>query len=128
MDGFEKAEGIIVIAATNRADIIDSALLRSGRFDRKIQVALPDSEGRKKIMEVHFKDKKIDGTVDLDELSSLTYGFSGADITNLANEAAILSVRYNQTSINKNVSFLPLLPFFLGKGLVRVDRVIAARE
>ena len=101
MDGFEKAEGIIVIAATNRADILDSALLRSGRFDRKIQVGLPDSEGRKQIMGVHFKDKKIDNTVDFDELSSLTSGFSGADIANLANEAAILSVRYNQTSIDK---------------------------
>jgi cell division protease FtsH len=101
MDGFEKTEGIIVIAATNRADILDSALLRSGRFDRKVKVGLPDNEGRKKIFDVHFKGKQIDDTVDFNELSSLTSGFSGADIANLANEAAILSVRYNQTSINK---------------------------
>ena len=101
MDGFEKTEGIIVIAATNRADILDSALLRSGRFDRKVKVALPDSDGRKKIMDVHFKDKKIDESVDFNELSALTSGFSGADIANLANEAAILSVRYNQTEIDK---------------------------
>ena len=101
MDGFEKTEGIIVIAATNRADILDSALLRSGRFDRKVKVGLPDVEGRKKIFDVHFKDKKVDETVDFDELSALTSGFSGADIANLANEAAILSVRYNETTINK---------------------------
>jgi cell division protease FtsH len=101
MDGFEKTEGIIVIAATNRADILDSALLRSGRFDRKVKVGLPDVEGRKKIFDVHFKDKKLDESVDFDELSALTSGFSGADIANLANEAAILSVRYNETSINK---------------------------
>lgn len=101
MDGFNKEDGIIVLAATNRADILDSALTRPGRFDRKVSVGLPDINGRKKIMDVHFRDKKLAPDVDFDELSSLTSGFSGADIANLANEAAILSVRYNEPYINK---------------------------
>jgi cell division protease FtsH len=101
MDGFNKEDGIIVLAATNRADILDNALTRPGRFDRKVQVGLPDYEGRKKIMNIHFKKKTIDESVDFDALSSLTTGFSGADIANLANEAAILSVRYKKESIDK---------------------------
>ena len=101
MDGFNKEDGIIVLAATNRADILDNALTRPGRFDRKINVNLPDIEGRKKIMNIHFKEKTVDETVDFDGLAALTTGFSGADIANLANEAAILSVRYNKTSIDK---------------------------
>ena len=101
MDGFNKEDGIIVLAATNRADILDSALTRPGRFDRKVTVGLPDTEGRKKIMGVHFRNKKLASDVDFDELSALTSGFSGADIANLANEAAILSVRYNEPYINK---------------------------
>jgi len=100
MDGFEKTTGIIVLAATNRADILDSALLRPGRFDRKVTVPLPDLEGRKQISKVHFKDKNITDDVSLSDIASLTGGFSGADIANLANEAAILSVRYNQTQIS----------------------------
>lgn len=102
MDGFIKNEGIIVIAATNRADILDSALTRPGRFDRKVVVPLPDMEGRRKIIDIHFNDKNIHDvfkTGYFDELARLTGGFSGADIANLANEAAILSVRYNETSI-----------------------------
>ena len=99
MDGFTKSTGIIVLAATNRADILDSALTRPGRFDRKIMVGLPDKEGRKEIIDVHFKDKKVKNKMYLKELASLTSGFSGADIANLANEAAILSVRYNETNI-----------------------------
>ena len=101
MDGFTKSSGIIVLAATNRADILDSALLRPGRFDRKITVPLPDLEGRKEIFKVHLKDKKVEGEADLNELAVLTTGFSGADICNLANEAAILSVRNNMTSIDR---------------------------
>jgi cell division protease FtsH len=101
MDGFNKEDGIIVLAATNRADILDNALTRPGRFDRKVSVGLPDINGRKKIMDVHFRDKKLAPDVDFDELSALTSGFSGADIANLANEAAILSVRYNEPYINK---------------------------
>jgi cell division protease FtsH len=99
MDGFIKNEGIIVIAATNRADILDNALTRPGRFDRKVMVGLPDMEGRREIIDIHFDDKKVENTTYFDELAKLTSGFSGADIANLANEAAILSVRYNDTSI-----------------------------
>ena len=101
MDGFNKDDGIIVLAATNRADILDNALTRPGRFDRKIQVGLPDYDGRRKIMDIHFKKKTVDESVDFDAISSLTSGFSGADIANLANEAAILSVRYKKEAIDK---------------------------
>jgi cell division protease FtsH len=101
MDGFDKSEGIIVLGATNRADILDSALLRAGRFDRKVLVGLPDSEGRKSILNIHLKNKNYDESVDFDEIALLTSGFSGAELENLANEAAILSLRYNLTTINK---------------------------
>ena len=101
MDGFETSDGIIVLAATNRADILDSALTRSGRFDRKITVTLPDKDGRKEILDVHLKDKQISSDIDYEEISTLTGGFSGADLANMANEAAIFSVRYNQTEINR---------------------------
>tara|TARA_Y100000389_G_scaffold188646_1_gene211466 strand:- start:4330 stop:6276 length:1947 start_codon:yes stop_codon:yes gene_type:complete len=100
MDGFEKTAGIIVLAATNRADILDSALVRPGRFDRKIRVPLPDLAGRKDISKVHFKNKNVSADVSFDDIAALTGGFSGADIANLANEAAILSVRHNSTQIN----------------------------
>ena len=102
MDGFETDTGIVVLAATNRADILDGALTRPGRFDRKVSVPLPDKSGRESIAKVHFKNKKIDESVDIDELASLTSGFSGADIANLANEAAIYSVRKNQTAIDRS--------------------------
>lgn len=102
MDGFEDNEGVIVIAATNRLDILDSALTRPGRFDRKVKVGLPDQAGRKDILNVHFKEKKLSQEVDFDHLSALLTGYSGADIANLANEAAILSVRYNETVITSN--------------------------
>ena len=101
MDGFTPSDGIIVLAATNRIDILDSALIRPGRFDRKVKVPLPDIDGRRSILNVHLRNKKVDKTVDLDEISILTTGFSGADIASLANEAAIFSVRNNQTSINQ---------------------------
>ena len=101
MDGFSASTGIIVLAATNRADILDNALLRPGRFDRKVNVPLPDIEGRKKIFEVHTKNKKLSNDTDINELAVLTSGFSGADICNLANEAAILSVRKNQSFIDR---------------------------
>lgn len=101
MDGFTPSDGIIVLAATNRVDILDSALVRPGRFDRKVKVPLPDIDGRKAILNVHLRNKKIDETVDLGEMSILTSGFSGADIASLTNEAAIFSVRNNQTSINQ---------------------------
>ena len=101
MDGFDKSEGIIVLGATNRADILDSALVRAGRFDRKVLVGLPDRDGRKSILNIHLRNKQYDDSVDFDEIALLTGGFSGAELENLANEAAILSLRYNLTKINK---------------------------
>ena len=100
MDGFTQNEGVIVIAATNRVDILDNALTRPGRFDRKVYVGLPDQKGRIDIIKVHSKNKKLDAS--LEDLSKLTRGFSGADIENLLNEASILSVRYNKTSIDSD--------------------------
>lgn len=105
MDGFQQNDNIVILAATNRIDILDSALTRPGRFDRKVRVGLPDFIGRKKIAEVHLRNKKVDDSIDLDELSSLTPGFSGADIANLANEAAILTVRQNRTIIDRKTLF-----------------------
>jgi cell division protease FtsH len=99
MDGFEKSDGIIVLAATNRADTLDPALKRSGRFDRKVQVPLPDLSGRKEIAKVHLKNKP-NVTIDYDNLAILTSGFSGADLATLANEAALLGVRTNKTVID----------------------------
>jgi cell division protease FtsH len=101
MDGFDKTSGIIVLGATNRPDILDSALTRPGRFDRRVVVPLPDKEGRRKILDVHLRDKFYDETIDLDEVAELISGFSGADIANMVNEAAIFSVRYNTSIINK---------------------------
>ncbi len=101
MDGFKGSDGIIVLGATNRADILDNALTRSGRFDRKITVSLPDKQGRKEILDVHLKNKKYNDNLDFDEIATLTGGFSGADLANMANEAAIFSVRYNQTEIDR---------------------------
>jgi cell division protease FtsH len=93
MDGFDNTSQIVVIAATNRADILDEALLRPGRFDRKIQVALPSVAGRRKILDVHANNKNLDASVDLDTLAKQTTGFSGADLANLMNECAIRGAR-----------------------------------
>jgi len=93
MDGFDRTEGVIVLAATNRPDILDPALLRPGRFDRQIYVNRPDVKGREAILKVHAKDKRLDDTVDLKLLARSTVGFTGADLSNLLNEAAILAAR-----------------------------------
>ena len=100
MDGFADNSGIIVIAATNRPDVLDPALLRPGRFDRAITVNLPDKKGREAILKVHSKNKKIDADVDFAQIASRTPGFSGADLENVLNEAAILAVRLNQDKIH----------------------------
>ncbi|KAL9384907.1 hypothetical protein Peur_021917 [Populus x canadensis] len=100
MDGFEGNTGIIVIAATNRADILDSALLRPGRFDRQVSVDVPDIRGRTEILKVHAGNKKFDADVSLDVISMRTPGFSGADLANLLNEAAILAGRRGKTAIS----------------------------
>lgn len=99
MDGFEGNSGVIVLAATNRPDVLDPALLRPGRFDRKIVVPLPDVRGRKAILEVHTRDKKIAPDVDLEVLAKRTPGFAGADLANLCNEAALLAARQNKDYI-----------------------------
>ena len=93
MDGFEKDTQIVIIAATNRIDMLDEALIRPGRFDRKIEVALPSVDGRERILEVHTKDKKLDISVSLSDIAKKTTGFSGADLANLMNECAIRAVR-----------------------------------
>ena len=99
MDGFGANEGIIIIAATNRPDVLDPALLRPGRFDRQVTVSLPDTEEREAILKVHAKDKILAKDVDLKSISRRTSGFSGADLENLLNEAALLAVRKNQENI-----------------------------
>ncbi len=100
MDGFETNEGIIVIAATNRSDVLDPALLRPGRFDRQIYVHAPDVKGREMILKVHAKNKPIDSSVDFKNLARLTSGFTGADIENLLNEAAIIAAKNGKKSIS----------------------------
>ena len=99
MDGFGANEGIIIIAATNRPDVLDPALLRPGRFDRQVTVSLPDKQARKEILAVHAKNKKLDTSVTLDNLAKRTPGFSGADLENLLNEAALLTVRRDKKAI-----------------------------
>ena len=99
LDGFEDNSGIIVIAATNRSDVLDPALLRAGRFDRQITVTLPDKEGREAIFKVHARNKKLDPSIDFGQLAKRTIGFSGADIANILNEAAILAVRAKREAI-----------------------------
>ena len=102
MDGFGNNEGVIVMAATNRADILDNALLRPGRFDRQIYVGLPDIKGREAILKIHSRDKQLADTVDLNNIAKGTPGFSGADLENLMNEAAILAVRRKERFITQD--------------------------
>ena len=133
MDGFDKDEGIIVLAATNRADTLDPALKRSGRFDRKVQVPLPDLTGRKEIAKVHLKNKP-NVTIDYDNLAILTSGFSGADLATLANEAALLGVRNNKTFIDdiliqKAFEKMTIgLPKKYDSRSIQIKRVVAAHE
>ena len=100
MDGFARTEGVIVLAATNRPDILDPALLRPGRFDRQIYVGAPDAKGREEILKVHAKNKKLDSSVNLKTIALATGGFTGADLSNLLNEAAILAARENRPVLN----------------------------
>jgi len=102
MDGFGANEGIIIIAATNRPDVLDPALLRPGRFDRQVTVSLPDQKEREAILKVHSRDKIFDESVNLENISHRTPGFSGADLENLLNEAALLAVRRNKTKITQD--------------------------
>jgi cell division protease FtsH len=105
MDGFEKGENVIVLAATNRADVLDPALLRPGRFDRRVYIGLPDRKDREAILKVHFAKKPMAKDVDLDALAAKTAGSSGADLANMANEAAIIAARHNRKEItNQDVT------------------------
>ncbi|MCR5725186.1 MAG: ATP-dependent zinc metalloprotease FtsH [Treponema sp.] len=100
MDGFDNEKGLIILAATNRADILDPALLRPGRFDRQVPVERPDVKGREAILRIHAKNVKIDGSVDFDSLAHGTTGFAGADLANVVNEAALLAVRNGRTKVS----------------------------
>lgn len=102
MDGFDGETNVIVLAATNRADVLDPALLRPGRFDRRVNITLPERKDREAILKVHFKKKPTDETVDLDKLAAKTAGSSGADLANMANEAAIIAARHNKKKISND--------------------------
>lgn len=126
MDGFGTNSGVIILAATNRADMLDSALMRAGRFDRQIHVDLPDLNERKAIFEVHLRPIKIDQTVDIDQLARQTPGFSGADIANVCNEAALIAARFNKKSVSKQ-DFLDAVDRIIG-GLEKKTKVMTANE
>ncbi len=126
MDGFGTNSGIIILAATNRADILDKALLRAGRFDRQIHVELPDLSERKAIFNVHLRPIKIDETVDVDTLARQTPGFSGADIANVCNEAALIAARKNSPWVNKQC-FLDAVDRIIG-GLEKKTKVMTDSE
>ena len=126
MDGFGTNSGIIILAATNRADVLDKALLRAGRFDRQIHVDLPDLNERKAIFNVHLRPIKIDETVDVDLLARQTPGFSGADIANVCNEAALIAARNNSAWVNKQC-FLDAVDRIIG-GLEKKTKVMTADE
>ena len=126
MDGFGTNSGIIIMAATNRADILDGALLRAGRFDRQIHVDLPDLSERKEIFMVHLKPLKIDETVDVAQLARQTPGFSGADIANVCNEAALIAARNNKEWVDKQC-FLDAVDRIIG-GLEKKTKLLTAHE
>ena len=126
MDGFGTNSGVIILAATNRADMLDSALLRAGRFDRQINVDLPDLPERKEIFQVHLRPVKVDETVDIDFLSRQTPGFSGADIANVCNEAALIAARHNSSAVGKQ-DFLDAVDRIIG-GLEKKTKIMTAAE
>ena len=126
MDGFGTNSGVIVLAATNRADILDKALLRAGRFDRQIYVELPDIVGRKEIFEVHMRGLKLGNDVDKEFLAKQTPGFSGADIANVCNEAALMAARKGKEIIEKQ-DFLDAVDRIIG-GLEKKNKIITAEE
>ena len=126
MDGFGTNTNVIVLAATNRADVLDKALMRAGRFDRQIYVDLPDVRERKKIFEVHLRPLKRSSSVDVDFLSKQTPGFSGADIANVCNEAALIAARKNKKSVGKQ-DFLDAVDRIVG-GLEKKNKIITEEE
>ena len=126
MDGFGTNSGVIILAATNRADILDKALLRAGRFDRQIYVELPELSDRKEIFQVHLRNVKTDGSVDLDLLSRQTPGFSGADIANVCNEAALIAARHKKQAVQRQ-DFMDAIDRIVG-GLEKRSKVITDEE
>lgn len=126
MDGFGTNSGVIILAATNRADMLDSALMRAGRFDRQIHVDLPDIHERKAIFNVHLKPLKIDKELDVDYLARQTPGFSGADIANVCNEAALIAARHDKKTVGKQ-DFLDAVDRIIG-GLEKKTKVMTADE
>ncbi len=126
MDGFETNSGVIILAATNRADVLDAALTRAGRFDRQIYVDMPDINERKEIFLVHLKPIKLDAAIDVDFLSKQTPGFSGADIANLCNEAALIAARNNKEFVEKQ-DFLDAVDRIVG-GLEKKNKIITKEE
>ena len=126
MDGFGTNSGIITLAATNRADMLDSALMRAGRFDRQIHVDLPDLNERKEVFNVHLKPLKLDKTLDIDFLARQTPGFSGADIANVCNEAALIAARHNRPNVGRQ-DFLDAVDRIIG-GLEKKTKVMTEQE
>lgn len=126
MDGFGSNSGVIILAATNRVDILDKALLRAGRFDRQVYVDLPDLNERKEVFGVHLRPLKLDNTVDVDLLARQTPGFSGADIANVCNEAALIAARHSKPSVGKD-DFLAAIDRIVG-GLEKKTKVMTAAE
>ena len=126
MDGFGTNSGVIILAATNRADMLDSALMRAGRFDRQIHVDLPDLNERKAIFQVHLKPVKTDESLDIDFLSRQTPGFSGADIANVCNEAALIAARHNSKTVGKQ-DFLDAVDRIIG-GLEKKTKIMTDSE
>ena len=126
MDGFGTNSGVIILAATNRADILDKDLLRAGRFDRQIHVDLPDLNERKAVFEVHLKPLKLDNTVDSDTLARQTPGFSGADIANVCNEAALIAARHKKNAVGKQ-DFLDAVDRIIG-GLEKKTKIMTTNE
>ena len=126
MDGFGTNSGVIILAATNRADVLDSALMRAGRFDRQIYVDMPDLNERKAIFGVHLKPIKLSTEIDVDFLAKQTPGFSGADIANLCNEAALIAARHNKKQVEKQ-DFLDAVDRIIG-GLEKKNKIITPEE
>ena len=126
MDGFGTNSGVIILAATNRAEILDPALLRAGRFDRQIHVELPDLQERKEIFQVHLRPLKLNKNVDIDFLAKQTPGFSGADIANVCNEAALIAARNNHKSVGKQ-DFMDAVDRIIG-GLERKTKIMTPEE
>jgi cell division protease FtsH len=126
MDGFEQNDKIIVLAATNRPDVLDPALLRPGRFDRKIVINLPDIQEREEILKIHCRNKPLDSKVDLREVAERTPGFSGADLANLVNEAAILAAKKEAKVIRQNDLLVSIEKVLLGPE--RRSHIMSAKE